>query len=96
MSFDPNSFHKEVRNMQYQFHDHFSKPDDPIAQRLRTDLQRLEDDLQSGRHTDPHTVRMELQKMRDVVHQAGHDHVMNYSTENSIHHWLDHHINELR
>lgn len=96
MSFDPKGFHSEVRNMQYQLQDHLSKPGDPIAAKLKTNLQRLEDDLQSGRHTDSYTVRNELKQMRDMVKQAGHTHVLNYNTENSLHHWLDHHINDLR
>lgn len=95
-SFDPHSFHNEVRQMQYQFQDHLSNPNDPLARQLRSNLQRLEDDLQSGRHTNPYTVREELKKMREQVKQAGHEHVFGYSTENSMHHWLDHHIDNLR
>lgn len=94
--FDTHSFRKEVQNMQYQLKDHLSKPGDPLAQKLKTNLQRLEDDLQSGHHTNPYTVRAELKQMRDMVHHAGQDHVMNYGTQNQFHHWLDHHINNLR
>ena len=95
-SFDTHGFRKEVQNMQYQLHDHLSRPGDPLAHKLKTNLQRLEDDLQSGSHSNPYTVRDELKKMRDMVKEAGHEHVLNYGTENKFHHWLDHHINELR
>jgi len=90
------NFHNQVRQLQFRFHDVLDKPDHPEAQTIRSALQHLEDDVQSGKN--PNSIEERIKTAQRQLQQARHasDPIMDASNNVELYEDLEHMRRDIR
>jgi len=74
--------------MQQRVNDLLDKPNDPVAGRLRSELQGLEDDLQVGKQAN--SIEARVRRIMDILEGPAKDaQIMNYQHIDMLYDWFD-------